>query len=77
MTISLTMASAKQAQSEADKPPFPDMVWIPGGTFLMGSDKHYPEEAPCHLGFRCIVRTSKQEATLNKTTYLRVLPPEE
>jgi formylglycine-generating enzyme required for sulfatase activity len=21
------------------------MVWIPGGTFRMGSDKHYPEEA--------------------------------
>ena len=28
--------------------PFPDMVWIPGGTFLMGSDKHYPEERPAH-----------------------------
>ena len=24
------------------------MLWIPGGTFLMGSDKHYPEEAPAH-----------------------------
>jgi formylglycine-generating enzyme len=24
------------------------MVWIPGGTFLMGSDHHYPEEAPSH-----------------------------
>ena len=22
------------------------MVWIPGTTFLMGSDRHYPEEAP-------------------------------
>src|SRR5262245_29534975 len=29
-------------------PPSPKMVWIPGGTFLMGSDKHYPEEAPAH-----------------------------
>src|SRR6185369_9336223 len=24
------------------------MAWIPGGTFLMGSDKHYREEAPAH-----------------------------
>jgi Sulfatase-modifying factor enzyme 1 len=29
-------------------PPFADMAWIPGGTFLMGSDHHYPEEAPAH-----------------------------
>jgi formylglycine-generating enzyme required for sulfatase activity len=26
-----------------------DMVWIPDGTFHMGSDNHYPEEAPAHL----------------------------
>jgi formylglycine-generating enzyme required for sulfatase activity len=24
------------------------MVWIPEGTFLMGSDEHYPDEAPAH-----------------------------
>jgi len=24
------------------------MVWIPGGTFRMGSDRHYVEEAPAH-----------------------------
>ncbi|MCS5700192.1 formylglycine-generating enzyme family protein [Cyanobium sp. FGCU-52] len=24
------------------------MVWIPGGVFTMGSDHHYPEEAPAH-----------------------------
>ena len=31
-----------------DAQPGPDMVWVPGGTFLMGSDHHYPEEAPAH-----------------------------
>jgi len=24
------------------------MVFIPGGTFDIGSDRHYPEEAPVH-----------------------------
>ncbi len=28
--------------------PDADMVFIPGGTFRMGSDKHYSEEAPVH-----------------------------
>lgn len=27
-------------------PPGRAMVWVPGGTFVMGSDDHYPEEAP-------------------------------
>lgn len=26
----------------------PQMEWLPAGTFLMGSDTHYPEEAPAH-----------------------------
>jgi formylglycine-generating enzyme len=28
--------------------PFPGMIWIPGGTFTMGSDAHYLEERPAH-----------------------------
>jgi formylglycine-generating enzyme required for sulfatase activity len=34
--------------SPPDSQTGPGMVWIPGGTFLMGSDHHYPEEAPAH-----------------------------
>ena len=29
-------------------PPFPAMVWIPGGTFQMGDARFYPEERPVH-----------------------------
>ncbi|MDZ8056333.1 MAG: formylglycine-generating enzyme family protein [Aulosira sp. ZfuVER01] len=46
---------AKRLVSESEKSKFPGhvgraphkgMVWIPGGSFLMGSDHHYPEENP-------------------------------
>jgi formylglycine-generating enzyme len=29
-------------------PPHKNMVWVPGGTFLMGSNDFYPEERPVH-----------------------------
>jgi formylglycine-generating enzyme len=41
-------AEAGVASSPPGPPLSEDMVWIPGGTFLMGSDHHYPEEAPVH-----------------------------
>jgi formylglycine-generating enzyme len=31
-----------------DQSPHPNMIWIPSGTFRMGSDRHYAEEAPVH-----------------------------
>ena len=36
------------ASGPAGRAPHQGMVWIPGGEFLMGSDHHYPEEAPQH-----------------------------
>jgi formylglycine-generating enzyme required for sulfatase activity len=34
--------------SAPPQPPFKHMVWIRGGTFLMGSNDFYPEERPAH-----------------------------
>lgn len=42
---SLSDVSEKTAKQTV---PFPNMVWIPGNTFTMGSDHYYPEEAPAH-----------------------------
>jgi sulfatase modifying factor 1 len=41
--IGLT-ADARQAHAFLHS----DMIFVPGGTFRMGSDVHYPEEAPAH-----------------------------
>jgi sulfatase modifying factor 1 len=49
MTSERSIEAAADKDSPAVQGDGPDnMVWIPGGEFVMGSDKHYPEEAPTH-----------------------------
>jgi sulfatase modifying factor 1 len=44
----LDKGSRLQGALAGRAPPQECMVWITGGTFVMGSDRHYPEEAPAH-----------------------------
>jgi formylglycine-generating enzyme len=39
---------AKSGVLQADGRPPKNMVWVPGGEFLMGSENFYPEERPVH-----------------------------
>ena len=40
--------SATETLSRREHASPANMIWIPGGTFRMGSDNHYAEEAPAH-----------------------------
>lgn len=40
--------TAARASTLPHHHPAPDMVWLAGNTFRMGSNDHYPEEAPVH-----------------------------
>lgn len=48
MTTLAADQSRVDAHATPDRPSLDNMVRIPGGTFLMGSNNHYPEEAPAH-----------------------------
>jgi formylglycine-generating enzyme len=45
MTAEVETARSQHPTSPGP-PPHKDMAWIPGGTFLMGSEDFYPEERP-------------------------------
>jgi formylglycine-generating enzyme len=48
MSLVKTLDDRQSPARETDRPSRTSLVWIAGGTFTMGSDKHYPEEAPAH-----------------------------
>jgi sulfatase modifying factor 1 len=65
--------------AEYNTPPDDDVVWIPGGTYLMGSDRFYPEERPVRRievdGFwidRSPVTNARFERFVRETNYVTV-----
>ena len=49
VTNIVSLKSKTTSRTPPGEPPFENMLWIPGGTFMMGSNNHYPEEAPVHI----------------------------
>ncbi len=45
MTLSLNRSHRSETPMEISAR---EPVWVEGGTFTMGSDSHYPKEAPAH-----------------------------
>src|ERR687898_2184394 len=83
-TIATGSAATTAAATQPGHPPT-GMVKIPGGTFLMGSDGHYPEESPAHRvtveGFwmdRCAVTNAEFRRFVDATGYVTLAekPPD-
>ena len=75
--MTTNQATIRTKHNASDAPP--DMVWIAGGEFQMGSDKHYREEAPSHrvqvAGFfldRYLVTNRQFAAFVAATRYITV-----
>jgi len=76
--MSQVVETARSFPLDSKTPP-EGMVWVPGGTFLMGSDRHYPEEAPVHEvtvdGFwmdACAVTNDQFRRFVEETGYVTV-----
>jgi sulfatase modifying factor 1 len=81
---SVSPSSTAGSTRKPGEPPFPGMMWIPGGAFHMGSTSHYPEEAPVRQvsvdGFwidRTPVTNADFERFLNASGYVTFaeIPP--
>jgi sulfatase modifying factor 1 len=79
LTVLESVPVIEPLASPPGAPPFPDMVWVPGGAFRMGSDRHYAEEAPAHPvtvdGFwmdRCPVTNEAFSRFIDETGYVTV-----
>jgi formylglycine-generating enzyme len=79
------LRSDERIVTQAEDDPTRDMIWINGGTFRMGSDRHYPEEAPSHRvtvdGFwidRAPVTNRQFKQFVNATGYVTTaqIPPD-
>jgi len=78
--LKMSLAGEPQQRSKpAIHPTHPEMVRIPGSNFLMGSDRHYAEEAPAHRvwvdGFwidRHPVTNEDFDAFVDETNYVTV-----
>ena len=51
---------------------FPGMEKIPGGTYMIGSNRHYPEEAPAYCG-----EANWAQIDLEKDDQNHLISPEE
>jgi hypothetical protein len=59
---------AKLASARPVSSPYRDMTWISGGTFHMGSNKHYPEEAPARISLCRLRLTHVRTLDLSNTS---------